>query len=88
MGTSIAERGDRLMEDPMKRVLAVGFAALLAGGCATWDGMSGAEKGAVVGAGTGAAVGGATVGGALGTLGGAAAGGVIGHEVGKREDRR
>jgi osmotically inducible lipoprotein OsmB len=72
----------------MKRFLAVGFAALLAGGCATWDGLSGAEKGAVIGAGTGAAVGSATVGGTVGTVGGAAVGGVAGHQIGKREDRR
>ena len=72
----------------MKRVMAVAVAALLAGGCAQWDRLSGAEKGTAIGAGTGAAVGHAVGGGALGTIGGAAAGGVIGHEVGKRQDQR
>jgi len=72
----------------MRRVLAVAIAAMLAGGCAQWDQLSGSQKGTVIGAGTGAAVGHAVGGGAVGTLGGAAAGGVIGHEVGKREERR
>ncbi|MGH8665990.1 MAG: glycine zipper 2TM domain-containing protein [Burkholderiales bacterium] len=54
-------------------------------GCATYEGMSSAEKGALIGAGAGA-VGGAALsdGGVLGTAAGAAAGGLIGNEVGKR----
>ena len=53
-------------------------------GCATYEGMSRAEKGALIGAGVGA-VGGAAVsdGGVLGTSGRAAAGGLNGKEVGK-----
>jgi osmotically inducible lipoprotein OsmB len=76
------------MEASMKKLIAVGFAAVMSAGCATWDGMSRQEKGTVIGAGTGAAVGGATVGGPLGTVGGAAAGGVIGNQVGKRQDEK
>ncbi|MGZ8255352.1 MAG: glycine zipper domain-containing protein [Burkholderiaceae bacterium] len=72
----------------MKKLLAVGFAAVLAAGCSTWDNMSRQEKGTVIGAGTGAAVGGATVGGPLGTIGGAAAGGVVGNQVGKNQDEK
>ena len=72
----------------MRRVMAVAVAAMLVGGCAQWDRLSGSEKGTVIGAGTGAAVGNALGGGALGTIGGAAAGGVVGHEVGKHEERR
>ena len=69
----------------MKTWLAVATLCLASTGCATFDGMSNAEKGAVIGAGVGA-VGGAAVtnGGVLGTVGGAAVGGVIGNEVGKR----
>ena len=72
----------------MKKLLAVGFAAVMAAGCSTWDNMSGQEKGTVIGAGAGAAVGGATVGGPLGTIGGAAAGGVVGNQVGKHQDEK
>lgn len=63
-------------------MLAIGLASA---GCATFEGMSDAEKGALIGAGVGA-VGGAAVsdGGVLGTAAGAAAGGVIGSEIGKR----
>ena len=65
--------------------IALAALSLASAGCATFEGMSNAEKGAVVGAGIGA-VGGAAVtdGGVLGTVGGAAVGGVIGNEVGKR----
>lgn len=70
----------------MKRIIAVGFAAVLAAGCSTWDNMSRQEKGTVIGGATGAAVGSATLGGPVGTIGGAAAGGVIGNQVGKRQD--
>jgi osmotically inducible lipoprotein OsmB len=72
----------------MKKLIAVGFAAAMAAGCSTWDGMSRQEKGTVIGAGAGAAVGNATLGGPLGTLGGAAAGGVIGNQVGKKQDEK
>lgn len=72
----------------MKRLIAVGFAAVMAAGCSTWDNLSRQEKGTVIGAGAGAAVGSATVGGPLGTIGGAAAGGVIGNQVGKRQDEK
>lgn len=72
----------------MKKLIAVGFAAVMAAGCSTWDSMSKAEKGTVLGGAAGAAVGNATVGGPLGTIGGAAAGGVVGHEVGKRQEEK
>lgn len=72
----------------MRKLIAVGFAAVMAAGCSTWDSLSSQEKGTVIGAGAGAAVGNATVGGPLGTLGGAAAGGVVGNQVGKREDEK
>jgi len=66
--------------------IALAALSLTTAGCATFEGMSNAEKGAVIGAGVGA-VGGAAVtnGGVLGTVGGAAVGGVIGNEVGKRK---
>jgi osmotically inducible lipoprotein OsmB len=69
----------------IKAWIAVAALALGSAGCATYDGMSSAEKGALIGAGVGA-VGGAALsnGGVLGTAAGAAAGGVIGNEVGKR----
>lgn len=60
--------------------------ALLAGGCATWDNMSSADKGTAAGAVVGGVVGNSVGGGVLGTVGGAAVGGVIGREVGKRND--
>ena len=64
---------------------AVALAAAL-GGCATWEGMSSADKGTVIGAGVGGVAGSAaTNGGVLGTVGGAAVGGVVGREVGKRQ---
>ena len=72
----------------MKKLLAVGFAAVMAAGCSTWDNMSRQEKGTVIGAGAGAAVGGATVGGPLGTVGVAPARGVEGTQVGKRQDEK
>jgi osmotically inducible lipoprotein OsmB len=59
-------------------------AALLLGGCSTWDRMSSADKGTAVGATGGAVVGNAVGGGALGTVGGAVVGGAVGREVGKR----
>jgi osmotically inducible lipoprotein OsmB len=60
-----------------------------AAGCSTYEGMSRAEKGAVIGAGVGA-LGGAAVsdGSVLGTAAGAAVGGVVGNEVGKRRSSR
>lgn len=69
----------------MKTWILIAALSLASAGCATFDGMSNAEKRAVVGAGVGA-VGGAAVsdGSVLGTVGGAAVGGVIGNEVGKR----
>lgn len=72
-----------------KAMVAV-FATAAMAGCSTWEGLSRAEKGAVVGAGVGGVAGNAVSGGStLGTLGGAAIGGVIGHEVGERQrDRR
>jgi len=60
--------------------------ALMATGCATWDGMSSADKGTAAGAVVGGVVGNSVGGGVLGTVGGAAVGGVIGREVGKRND--
>jgi len=72
----------------MKKLMAVGFAALMAAGCSTWDNMSKQEKGTVIGGAAGAAVGNAAVGGPLGTIGGAAAGGVIGNQVGKSQDNK
>ena len=72
----------------MRKLIAVGFAAVMAAGCSTWDNMSKQEKGTVLGGAAGAAVGNATVGGPLGTVGGAAAGGVIGNQVGKRQDEK
>lgn len=71
----------------MKKIWIAAAAALslTSAGCATFDHMSNAEKGAVVGAGVGAVGGAAVSGGSvLGTVGGAAVGGVIGNEVGKR----
>ena len=69
----------------IKTLIAVAALGLGSVGCATYDGMSSAEKGALIGAGVGA-VGGAAIsdGGVLGTAAGAAAGGLIGNEVGKR----
>jgi osmotically inducible lipoprotein OsmB len=72
----------------MKKLLAVGFAALMASGCSTWGGMSNQEKGTVVGAGAGAAAGNLLFGNTAGTVGGAAVGGVVGNQVGKRQDEK
>jgi osmotically inducible lipoprotein OsmB len=55
-------------------------------GCATWDGMSSADKGTAAGAVVGGVVGNAVTDGALGTVGGAVVGGAVGREVGKRRD--
>jgi osmotically inducible lipoprotein OsmB len=73
------------MEMNIKAWIAVAALTVGSAGCATYDGMSSREKGALVGAGVGA-VGGAAVtnGSVLGTAAGAAAGGLIGNEVGKR----
>ena len=69
----------------IKNWIAVAALAIGTAGCATYDNMSSAEKGALLGAGAGA-VGGAAIsdGNPLGTAAGAAAGGLIGNEIGKR----
>jgi osmotically inducible lipoprotein OsmB len=75
--------GENVMN--IKAWIAVAALSLGSVGCATYEGMSSSEKGALIGAGVGA-VGGAAVsdGGVLGTAAGAAAGGLIGNEIGKR----
>jgi osmotically inducible lipoprotein OsmB len=73
----------------MKRPLAgaaMAAAIVMAAGCATWDGMSTADKGTAAGAVVGGAVGHSVGGGVLGTVGGAVVGGAVGREVGKRTD--
>jgi len=58
-------------------------------GCATWNKLSGTERGAVIGGASGAAVGNAVGGrGAGGTLLGGAAGAVGGGLIGREMDRR
>ena len=69
----------------------VSSAAIMAAstGCATWDGLSGAQKGTAIGAGVGGVAGAViTDGGVLGTVGGAAVGGVVGQEISKRQVAR
>ena len=73
------------MNSSMKATAAA-LVLLGAAGCSTWDGLSRAEKGAVIGAGVGGVAGNVVSGGStLGTLGGAAVGGVVGHEVERRK---
>jgi osmotically inducible lipoprotein OsmB len=85
LGGIFASSNDRRNTMNIKAWIAVAALSLGSVGCATYDGMSSSEKGALIGAGVGA-VGGAAVsdGGVLGTAAGAAAGGVIGNEIGKR----
>jgi len=68
------------------RVSMLSAAIALASGCATWDGMSSADKGTAAGAVVGGVVGNAVTDGALGTVGGAVVGGAVGREVGKKRD--
>ncbi len=67
-------------------VVSLSTAIALASGCATWDGMSSADKGTAAGAVVGGVVGNAVTDGALGTIGGAVVGGAVGREVGKNRD--
>lgn len=76
---------DTRMKRPLSGAAAVAALAL-ASGCATWDGMSSADKGTAAGAVVGGAVGHSVGGGVLGTVGGAVVGGAVGREVGKRTD--
>lgn len=76
---------DTRMKRPLAGVFTVA-AIVLASGCATWDGMSSADKGTAAGAVVGGAVGNSVGGGVLGTVGGAVVGGAVGREVGKRTD--
>ncbi len=75
-----------MMLNRVLRISLVLSVAVLASGCATWDGMSSREKSAVIGAGVGAVTGAViSDGGVLGTVGGAAIGGVIGDHMGKQK---
>lgn len=60
----------------------------VASGCATWNGMTSAQKGTAAGAVVGGVVGNVVTDSALGTVGGAVVGGAVGHEVGKHRDNR